>query len=212
MKVLVATAWSPTKSEYFKEYAAGISSALKSEVQTELYITATIADDRFSSIVRSMAEAQYYAMYNGFTHLFNVEATRRLPPGILESGLSRGKEVLLFSSIPLKDGEGPVRKFTRDLCNELNPNPSELMGWGTMLVEMSVLRRVPFEDGYRGGYLWPDVMWFKKLGLDGIDIWVDREHTVKLLEPADHTPGSSFAPGLGDYVDKQLEGLTCHLR
>jgi hypothetical protein len=78
-----------------------------------------------------------------------------------------------------------------------------------MLVKVDVLRKVPFEEGYHGRYCWPDVMWFKKLKMYGIDIWVDRRHTVKLLEPADPTPGVGFAVGLKEYVYNQLEGLKC---
>ena len=209
MKVLICTAWSPTKSRCFPKYAEGISRVLHSSIPTELYITSTMVDEKFESIVKSMAEAQYYAMYSRCTHLLNVEADRLVPEGTLEAGLDHNKDVVLFTPTAPKRGEASLRQFSEEACREMNPGGSGIHGWGTMLVSVDTLRQVPFEEGYHGNYCWPDVMWFRKLKRVGIDIWIDRTHTIELLEPASPNPGVSFAPGLKEYVDKQLEGASC---
>jgi len=203
-KVLIWTAWAPCKSGVFKEYSESIVALMNEGIEAELYITSTLSDEKFESIIKSMVEAQYYAMYNGFTHLFNNEADHASPPGTLKFAVEADKDVLLFPSRAV--GKGPAALV---LAEEALKEEEGVFGWGTMLVKMDVLRRVPFEEGYRGHFCWPDAMWFKKVAMAGIDMWASREHTTKLLEEASTTPGAGFGLGLRGYVDKQMEGLKC---
>jgi len=183
-RVLIATAWSPTKSHCFEDYQAGVVSALKSRAETELFITTSFAESKFESIVGAMSQARAYALEGGFTHYLNVEADFKLPEGALDLMLQMRKSVVLPGR---GEGEGLVRMNYDTLIGSR-------IGWGVVLITRKVLEKAPFL--FHGSFLTPDRAWFKFLLHAGIEVWQNRDLVIQPLEPAAQHPERSFAPTL----------------
>lgn len=180
-RVLIATAWWPTKTRCFDRWSRGVARQLTGDV--DLFITTRFSDSKFKSIVEAMTQAQAWAFEHGFTHLFNLEADKELPEGSLDRLLQRDKPVVLMGR---SSGSG-MSPFS---LKELDIG----YGWGSMLVQMSVLEKIPFEIGFSGEFITPDRVWFKRLFQLGIPAWVDHDCPVVTLEPAARGALESFKP------------------
>jgi hypothetical protein len=187
-KVLINTAWWPSKTRWFAKYAAGIVSQLEDPAyDSELLLATNFAQTKFVSIVRSMRQGQQWAEHHHCTHVLNVEADKVLPAGAVARLLSHQKPVVFAGDTQL-EGEGLER---------LSPHTGigQTKGWGVVLVETPVLARAPFDQRRGGGWFWPDRLWLKKLDHLGIEAWIDYDCEVETLEPADKTRGVCFDPG-----------------
>lgn len=185
MRTLISTPWWPSKTPCFEAYSRGIVRQLGED--TELFIATSFAESKFESIIRSMVAAEQYAMGNGFTHLFNVEADVELPPGCLRRLLSLEKPVViaLHSERPeKKSGEADFQTLV-----------DGRVGWAVMLVDLDVLKRVPFESAFKGDFMTPDRLWFKRLLLERIPVWLDTVDRPMLLEKAESGPRRAFIGG-----------------
>jgi hypothetical protein len=184
-KVLIATAWWPTKSKWFNKYSAGILSA-SVDVDTELFITTSFADSKFESIVKSMCQAEDWAKAHGHTHILYVEADKVLPSGAINSLLIHDKSVVLL-------GRGEEKRSGLE-CMDFARLIDGKFGWGAMLVKIETLNQVSFKESYRGDFISRDRAWFKRLLQLGVKIYLDHETKVTTLEPAEKTPQKSFKP------------------
>jgi hypothetical protein len=186
-KVLINTAWWPSKTRWFSRYAAGIVAQLEDpSFDKELLIATNFAQTKFISIVRSMMQGQQWAEHHLCSHVLNVEADKVLPAGAVARLLSHKKPVV-FAGDRQIEGEGLER---------LSPHTGigQSKGWGVVLVETPILALVPFDQRRGGGWFWPDRLWFKKLDYLGIEAWIDHDCSVETLEPAAKTPAFCFDP------------------
>ena len=183
-KVLIATAWWPSKSRWFGQYSSGVLGVV-GDADTEIFITTSFADSKFESIVRSMYQAEQWAKKHGHTHILNLEADKVIGPGSLHTLLSLDKSVILFGRNEQKTG---LEKLEYKRLIDGN------FGWGAMLVKTEVLNSVSWKDGYRGDYISPDRAWFKRLIQLGIDVYLDHSTPVQTLEPASNEIQKSFNP------------------
>lgn len=185
-KVLIATSWWPTKTASFPEYARSVSGLINDGgVETELFITTSFADSKFRSIIESMNKAQEWAQAHACTHVLNMEADRSIQKteGFLKRLVDKDKPVLVLSRVM---GGSGVRRMT---LRELDAG----QGWGLMLVQTSVLERVPFRAGFVGDFYTPDRSWLKRLFQLDVPVWLDHEEPFELLEPAEKGPRPAFA-------------------
>lgn len=186
MKTLIATAWWPTKSRLFSQYAQGVITQLE-ENDAEMFITTSFAESKFESIVRSMVAAEQYALNQDFTHLLNVEADMQLAPGFLDRLLKLEKPVVVVAH-----DERPEKKSRPGNFQTLIDSR---IGWGAMLVSCDVLQKIPFESAFRGDYLTPDRLWFKRLLMENIPVWIEANEKPHLLEKAESGPRRAFIGG-----------------
>jgi len=185
-RVLISTAWWPTKSKWWPQYSSSVGELLSGPIDCDLFITTSFSDSKFRSIVDSMSQASAWASAHGFTHILNVEADRAFsdPKMALSTLLSRDKSVVVASS---SFGGSGIARMTPSLIDRGE-------GWGVMLVDVETLNKIPFTSGYAGDYISPDRAWFRKLRMSGVDVWLDFDIKVSVLEPAARTPMSSFRP------------------
>jgi hypothetical protein len=192
-KVLITTSWSPTHTKFFGEYSQGVSEQLKDgSFEKELMLGATFAETKFESLVGSMILAQAYALSRGFTHVFNVEADRVLPSGIVRTALNMSCPVVLIV------GADRLRENGIDSSAPSEEWPSiikQRIGWGVALVETAVLRRVPFENALVSQFLWPDILWLKRAKSAGVTVqYLVSE--VKDMQVPSSTVSLSFSAGV----------------
>lgn len=185
MKTLICTSWWPTKSPLFADFSRGLTGQFDQDV--ELFLTTSFAESKFESIVRSMVSAEQYMLNHPFTHLLNVEADVMLPDGFLSRLIEMDKPVIVCAH-----DQRPERKsFVGDFKTLIDSR----IGWGAMLVQRDVLEQIPFESAFRGDYLTPDRLWFKRLLSSNVPVWVDTTERPKLLEQAENGPRSAFQGG-----------------
>jgi hypothetical protein len=165
-KILICTAWAPTKSHCFPEYSKAVGSVLEDdELGAELFITTHSIDSKYESIVRCMHQAEDYALMKGFTHVLNVEMDRLAGADLVKSLLAHDKDIVLPG---IGRGGGVQDPGAMQL-------ESEGRGWGIMLVKTDVLRQASFANGFRGDYLDPCKMWFKLAQRMGYKVWIDED-------------------------------------
>ena len=162
-RVLITTAWSPTKSNWFDLWSRGIAFTLK-RPYTDLYITTYPAESKFASIVGAMREGQEYAIKNRYDFLFNVEADFALPSYTLDRLIEANCDVILPGVKPELQERGLVRMGYEELIQGR-------IGWGVMLVKVHVLMECPFS--FHGDFLTPDRAWFKRVLQRGFEVWRD---------------------------------------
>lgn len=186
-KVLISTAWSPTHSPYFSEYADGISNLNLDGLEHELFITTHFAKSKFQSIVGAMHKAERYAKLKGFTHIFNVEADRKLiDVDLLHKMLDIDSDIVL----------GYSHREHPEIPEFVQYTPShDCVGWGTMLVTTQLLKEISFTVGDRGAASWPDRMWLKRCYVEGKKITI-MDIDVITMEKSSNAILDSFAPEL----------------
>lgn len=188
-KVLISTAWWPTKTPCFARYSAGVAAQLEGEgYEAELFITTNYAETKFQSIVGAMTQAQQWAEAHGFTHVLNVEGDKVLTGGTLARLLAHDKPVVY-------PGRGQGRGLVRIAPGAVRAPLEKMIGWGVVLVRTEVLERCPF-NSYVGEYMWPDQAWWKRLAFEGIGTWVDFDTPIETLIPPANRPSMSFNPNI----------------
>jgi hypothetical protein len=182
-RILIVTAWWPTRTNCFKEYSEGINDLLSSKkVETEFFITTNFHESKFGSIFHSMKQAEQWTIEHGFDYLLNIDSDIVLKLEDFEKMVELEKDVLLT-------GRGHGNGLS--VLNIQNPVNGQI-GWGCCLVKKEILELVPFV--FSGDMLPPDRMWFKKLSLTGIDIWCNFDIIPKCLEESDIQPRRAFKP------------------
>lgn len=186
-RVLISTAWWPSKTSCFTRYAHGIGHQLeRSDFDAELFVTTAFAPTKFQSIVAAMTQAQQWAQEHEYTHVLNVEADKVLFCDTVRRLLAHRKAVVY-------PGRGGGSGLVRVQPGQIRAPLEQMIGWGVVLVETEVLGRVPF-NSYVGEYTWPDHAWWKRLAFEGIDTWVDFDTPIETLQPAAKRPSKSFNP------------------
>lgn len=183
-KVLIATAWYPTKSRHFGAYSSSVAALLgHPEYDSDLFITTSFGETKFESITRSMRQAQQWAEAHDYTHVFNIEADICVERETIAKLLHRDKPVVYVSS----GGSG----FHQ--LGVYNSGRGPTKGWGAVLVQTAALQDVPF-DSYMGPWAWPDRMWLKRLNQLGVEVWIDQDIGVQVLENPSTIVESCFNP------------------
>lgn len=184
-KVLISTAWWPTKTPHFARYAAGVVELLAvDEVDTEFFITTSFHESKFGSNATALHQAEEWLLgAEGFTHLLILDADVVLPAEGLCHMLEADKGVILAGR---GHGSG-ISRVTRAAANHGQ-------GWGCALISAETLEQVPLIEGFSGDFLSPDRMWFKKLEQLGIEVWCHHDTEAVLLEESASAPMAAFKP------------------
>jgi hypothetical protein len=177
-RVLIVTAWYPSRTEEAVAYFGGVSALVQSGIPVELFITTALEESKNKSAVRAMSEGEVYAQLSQFTHVLNLEMDKVLPPQALRRGLELDKPVLLFND---KDAPWSRVKGLKQLS--YNSLVDGRAGWGSMLVKTGVLDRLSLSNGYVGDYISPGRAWFKRAMQLGIEVWRDSDTFVKTMAP-----------------------------
>jgi len=187
MKLLIVTAWWPTKSGCFQQYSAATSELLqhlaREGIESQLFITTHYHESKFGSIVGALTQGQQWAIEKGFTHLLILEADKVLPPLSLKSLIASNATVILAGR---GGGSGKSRYDVR--TQDIG------YGWGCTLIATELLKQYPLDSGAIRDHYTPDRAWFKRLMLDGVPILIDHEAPVETLEPAATAPQRAFKP------------------
>lgn len=180
--VLIATAWWPTKTHCFAEYAKGVTRMLGiKEADVQLFIATHLHESKYGSNIGALQQAERWALEYDFTHLLVLDADIVLPAEGLHCMLSADKSVVLAGR---GHGEG-LGRFNTEAENQGQ-------GWGCTLITTKTLREVPLSTAYAGDYLSPDRMWLKRVEQQGIGIWCLYDVVAELLEPSAVMPMSAF--------------------
>ncbi len=178
-KVLIATAWWPTKSKYFEEYSKGVVGLQKAKIETELFITTQFHDSKFGSNFLAVKQCVTWAIKNKFTHILILDADITLSPENFIKMIKSNKDILLAGR---GSGDG--------LCL-MNNNTNDRIGWGCSLIKTEVFENVKLE--YSGDFLTPDRLWLKKAKIFGYKVWCHFGVVPKILEESTNFPMSAFS-------------------
>ena len=183
-KVLLSTAFWPTKTPYFRKYSEGVTRQLlnSDRIYVDVFITTQFAQWKTFSIAGAMHQAALYAIENDYTHYFNVDADVCLGEHVL-TDLLKHKEPIVIGN--------PHGSMSGDLSDILNTSKDKC-GWMIMLVETSVLKEVPLLVPGQDPFEHCDFTWYKKIQSKGYKIWVDKEINA---EQMDMSPNENFCFG-----------------
>lgn len=184
-KVLIVTAWWPTKTKYFEQYSQSIVRLLNTiDVETELFLTTIYAPSKFESNAKALFQAEQWAIECEFTHVLVIDAD------VVVLGENSLKKIIELNKDVVLPGRGSGTGCVK--ANEENDDNG--VGWGCCLVKTDVLKKCSFLPGMVNEYMWPDRLWFKRLRFAGINIWRYYDVVANTLEASAGVPMPSFQP------------------
>lgn len=182
MKLLITTAWWPTKTPFFERYAIGVDRLIRSGLCDQFFITTRFHDSKYGSNFEAIQQGAHWAIAHDFTHVLILDADVVLSITGLQVLIEADKEVILAGR---GSGSG-VSKM--DLQSPSIGN----IGWGCALYKVSAVKKCPME--YGGDFISPDRLWFKKLIMSGIEVWCHFDVVPTLLETSANRPMAAFSP------------------
>lgn len=165
MTVLLCITWDPANSRHFGEYSQGILNQIDADMI--LYLVTAPVDRRPEAVVRGLSDAESFALEHGFSHFFHVDSGMKLPAGLLSYLLRLNRPVVVVphaGRVDLKSGDADFQTLI-----------DRGVRWEVLLVSVDILRRYPFASAFKGDYLAPDRVWFKRLLMENVPIWIETE-------------------------------------
>jgi len=163
MTALVCMTWDPMNTSRFGECSQGILNQIDADMF--LYIVTAPIETRPDSLVRGLGDAESFALDHGFTHFLHIDSGLILPAGALTYLLRLGRPVVVVpraGRTDLKTGEADFKTLI-----------DRGVRWEALLVATDILRRYPFAGSFKGDYLAPDRIWFKRLLMENVPIWIE---------------------------------------
>jgi hypothetical protein len=186
MKILIATAWWPTKTYLFDEFSEGLCDLLyfgKSEnIEIELMFATNLHESKYGSNYLSINQCFDYALGNDFTHILILDADIVLSADDLDKMIKSSKDVVLA-------GRGSGKGLIKHNFETSN------IGWGCSLLKTETIKKRP---KYTGDFLSPDRSFLKFVSKNNFEVWCHYDVSPKILEESQTKIVAAFAQQKGE--------------